>query len=759
MNTVPLRLLFFALLSCCFPLLLAHAQTPHLQPITTFGPNGDGSLRAGDRAYLTTTGTERGLVYNPVTGHLLLVSRANPLSVYILDAATGADLGTLDLSALTTGGNASFLLNMIGIGEDGAIYAANLSNNNFPPVYNLYRWASETNVQELIFDGNVRDVSNGSTIDVAGYKRFGDTMAVRGAGTNTQVLIASRGTNAVLLMPIDDTLTNWNPVVLRTDAPIGGLGFGLAFSTGNTFYATAGASSAGPLLRLSFNLGDGTNGTATVLQSFSRSIFPGNVSALGVSTANNLLAGLDVVAGPDSVRVYDISIPASLPSLLDRRAVVTDNLNDQFAGALAFGTNGALYVLNANNGLMAYNLVASTAPVAPSVFFNPASQNVAAGSNVTFTATADGTAPLSYQWYFNETNALPSGTNATLIVSNAQPANIGGYTLVVTNVAGTATSAVASLAVFVDTSGVLVAYDGFEYAADQLLTAGSPSWLLNSGTDDTFVTQNSLQVPGLKPSLGNSITNGAAGGGVRLELGTNIAGGAVYYSFAMRVNSVGTAFSSTTSFIAAFINEAANTQEGRLVPRTNTVPGQYNLGVTKVTSSAAVWATNNFVDGETVFIVCRYVFNLGTTSDDAVAMWINPSPATFGAAIAPTPTLTATLTGTDITSIDRFTFRQNTAANTPANIQYDELRIGTSWEKVTPPAPPAAPALAIVPSAATVMLSWPTNNSDGFNLEANSDLSTTNWAAVPNSVIVSGTNNTVSLGTTNAARFFRLHKP
>src|SRR5207249_1846572 len=98
---------------------LTNAQTLHLVPLTTFGPNGDGSLRPGDRSYLMTGGTERSMAYNPATGHVLIVER-NGLTVFILDGATGNDVGTLDMSALTFGGNLSFLINMIGIGDDGA---------------------------------------------------------------------------------------------------------------------------------------------------------------------------------------------------------------------------------------------------------------------------------------------------------------------------------------------------------------------------------------------------------------------------------------------------------------------------------------------------------------------------------------------------------------------------------------------------------------------------------------------------------------
>ena len=42
--------------------------------------------------------------------------------------------------------------------------------------------------------------------------------------------------------------------------------------------------------------------------------------------------------------------------------------------------------------------------VAPSITAQPASQTVLAGSTATFSVTAAGTAPLSYQWQFSGTN-------------------------------------------------------------------------------------------------------------------------------------------------------------------------------------------------------------------------------------------------------------------------------------------------------------------------------------------------------------------
>jgi hypothetical protein len=72
---------------------------------------------------------------------------------------------------------------------------------------------------------------------------------------------------------------------------------------------------------------------------------------------------------------------------------------------------------------------------------------VAACSNVTFAVEAGGTAPLRYQWRFNATNLIANATNSSLTISNVQPADAGGYHVVVTNTLGSATSQVAVLTV------------------------------------------------------------------------------------------------------------------------------------------------------------------------------------------------------------------------------------------------------------------------------------------------------------------------
>lgn len=81
-------------------------------------------------------------------------------------------------------------------------------------------------------------------------------------------------------------------------------------------------------------------------------------------------------------------------------------------------------------------------PVAPEIISQPKSLVVNPGSNATLTVGATGTAPLQYQWIFNGVNVL-GATNASFTRTNVQAATAGSYFVVVTNLGGGATSAVA----------------------------------------------------------------------------------------------------------------------------------------------------------------------------------------------------------------------------------------------------------------------------------------------------------------------------
>src|SRR5258708_5549885 len=87
------------------------------------------------------------------------------------------------------------------------------------------------------------------------------------------------------------------------------------------------------------------------------------------------------------------------------------------------------------------------AAVAPSIPAQPVSQSVIAGQTATFSVTATGTAPLSYQWRRNGA-AVSGATSASYTTSATTSADNGAqFTVAVGNSAGSVTSSAATLTV------------------------------------------------------------------------------------------------------------------------------------------------------------------------------------------------------------------------------------------------------------------------------------------------------------------------
>lgn len=83
----------------------------------------------------------------------------------------------------------------------------------------------------------------------------------------------------------------------------------------------------------------------------------------------------------------------------------------------------------------------------PTIHSQPQNESAAIGQGALFSVGASGSAPLSYQWYFNTNTALPTGPHATYAINAVSSNDAGAYHVVVANSAGSATSAVATLTI------------------------------------------------------------------------------------------------------------------------------------------------------------------------------------------------------------------------------------------------------------------------------------------------------------------------
>ena len=111
----------------------------------------------------------------------------------------------------------------------------------------------------------------------------------------------------------------------------------------------------------------------------------------------------------------------------------------------AFGFAGGSYQLEFQVAAVA------AAPAAPVFTAQPASQTIAAGSTVVFSAAASGSPAPAYQWRRGTTN-ITGATSSTLVLSGAN-ASAGSYTCVATNSVGNATSTAAVLTVAAAAAG------------------------------------------------------------------------------------------------------------------------------------------------------------------------------------------------------------------------------------------------------------------------------------------------------------------
>jgi hypothetical protein len=118
---------------------------------------------------------------------------------------------------------------------------------------------------------------------------------------------------------------------------------------------------------------------------------------------------------------------------------------------------------------------------APIVTAQPTSLTSFVGANATFSLTATGTAPLTYQWRKDGT-PINNATSSTYTVSSVQASDAGSYTCVVSNSAGTAISNAAPLTV-----------------------SGPTAWLTNVSVRTTMTSGQGPLIVGL------TVTGGAKG--------------------------------------------------------------------------------------------------------------------------------------------------------------------------------------------------------------------------------------------------------
>jgi Immunoglobulin domain len=178
--------------------------------------------------------------------------------------------------------------------------------------------------------------------------------------------------------------------------------------------------------------------------------------------------------------------------------------SDALSGLWDPATDGAKMIANA---------FLWSGKIPPTISSSPTSQVASAGAHVTFQATAAGTPPLSYQWYFNGTNI--AGATSNVFSVTVQTNTVGPYRVIVSNPYGESISPAVSLnppihfLQPIPSGSVLTLFlanlDGSPVTADEaarieLFTTTDPSQPFSSWTPAAYpmvITNGLLRVDGV----------------------------------------------------------------------------------------------------------------------------------------------------------------------------------------------------------------------------------------------------------------------
>jgi hypothetical protein len=294
-------------------------------------------------------------------------------------------------------------------------------------------------------------------------------------------------------------------------------------------------------------------------------------------------------------------------------------------------------------------------------------------------------------------------------------------------------TAFSSISAFAD----LLVYEPFDYLSGSAVigqtdpySPGSPAWARagTAGTSDVHqaVTGSLAGPSGFPPSIGN----GGDMKGVdfteyaRMNLPTEYGANAtLYYSVLLNVPSITgltTAHSNVNAnndgILALNNNVGAsatrpNTWAGELAIRLGNTANTFNLGVrSSTTASGTTYFTGDLNPGQTYLVVVGFTEGATPGTGGLSSMWLNPSSATFGAAIAPTAdgstAGTYSITGTSDHTDSLIIGAGIAAGAAPNDVNIDEIRVGTTWADVTSQVPEPSSLMLAASFGALGLAAW-----------------------------------------------------
>lgn len=315
----------------------------------------------------------------------------------------------------------------------------------------------------------------------------------------------------------------------------------------------------------------------------------------------------------------------------------------------------------------AATLTVNSAPaaVAPSITSQPASQSVTAGQSATFSVAATGTAPMSYQWMMNQVAISGATSSAYQTGATTASQNKSLVTVVVTNSAGSVTSAAAVLSV----ATPVVAPSITSQPASQSVNAGQSATFNVATTGTSPMTyqweRNQAAISGAtSSSYQTPATTSSDNGAQFVVVVTNAAGTATSITATLTVVTPAVAPSITAQPASTSVTVGQSATFSVAV--TGTAPMTYqwsknSVAISGATSSTYQTPATASTDNKSLFTVV-VTNSAGSATSSSATLTVNaaatlllsasPSQLSFGSVnVSANGTQTATLTNTGTSSV------------------------------------------------------------------------------------------------------------
>jgi hypothetical protein len=361
------------------------------------------------------------------------------------------------------------------------------------------------------------------------------------------------------------------------------------------------------------------------------------------------------------------------------------------------------------------------------------------GDLASFSVTASGTAPFTYQWYYPDLSTPISGaTNQSFTITNAHLSDAGTYFVNVANSIGNTNSVGATLTVNTRTPIVTnIAYlrtlINSNYLASDTTNLYTVSGTVTTATDMTSAANDEFYMQDSTAGIAVFIANGAS---IRPNAGDVV-----------QVTGPLGNFDGLMEFNMNFNNPAHSFATIGTTNLPTPIPFdlalQTNVAAMKALEGSRVVVTNVYLAQGTNLLLgfpSGGSVNMTNLAGKVMPLFVNASE--FDVIGFPIPEVAASVIGV----LGQFT------TSIPATNGF-ELDITTYPDLVA--GTPLVP-LTSTTSGSDVAASW-SSVPHGFNLEYSTDLSTSNWLPVTQTTNVVGSVKSVTFSAPTDTKFLRLH--